>query len=75
MDIEGHELEALEGLFFGEAFRPRHLLVEFVPDAFAYGYALPAYLRERGYELFTVLGEPYDGKAHVPEGNLWARRL
>ncbi len=73
MDVEGGELEALAGLFGDGGCRPENMIIEYVPKAFKYGHRLPEYLRENGYEVFTMTGKPYGGEDEVPECNLWAR--
>lgn len=75
IDVEGHEDEVLEGLLREGAPRPRHLVFEFVPQAFAYGGRadrMLAWLTEAGYVLKTVDGRLYQPGMELPDGNLWA---
>lgn len=77
IDVEGHEDEVLEGLLQEGAPRPRHLVFEFVPQAFAYGgraERMLAWLTEAGYELKSVEGRPYQPGMELSDGNLWASR-
>lgn len=75
IDVEGHEDEVMEGLLQAGAPRPRHLVFEFVPQAFAYGGRadrMLAWLTEAGYVLRSVEGHLYRPGLELPDGNLWA---
>lgn len=77
IDVEGHEDEVLEGLLQEGAPRPRHIVFEFVPQAFAYGRRadrMLGWLTEAGYVLKTVDGRPFHPGQELPDGNLWASR-
>lgn len=77
IDVEGHEDEVLEGLLQEGAPRPRHLIFEFVPQAFAYGGRadrMLAWLTEAGYVLKSIEGQRYQPGMELPDGNLWASR-
>lgn len=74
LDIEGHEARVLTSLFNTLQARPKHLIVEFTPLAFAYAVpgGLPAWLSNFGYTIRTVTGEAYAADGPLPDSNLWA---
>jgi FkbM family methyltransferase len=73
VDVEGREVDALAPLF-ATGFRPRNILLEFLPDHFDYGIpSVPAWLDAHGYEVLTVAGKPYRPGDPLPDDNLWAR--
>jgi FkbM family methyltransferase len=77
IDVEGHEDEVLEGLLQEGAPRPRHIVFEFVPQAFAYGgraERMLSWLTAAGYALKTIEGRPYESGLELPDHNLWASR-
>jgi FkbM family methyltransferase len=79
IDVEGHEAHVLRSLFAAGVPRPRHLLIEFIPDSFAYDgrpEQIPELLRTHGYELRDIRGVPCVDTVprNIPEGNLWATR-
>lgn len=72
IDVEGHEIEALEGLF--NYCQPANIIFEFVPEAFKYSYKLLEFVTANGYRIYNVLGSEYKLGDVIPEQNLWARR-
>ncbi len=74
IDVEGFEARALSSLLAGTATRPRHIIFEYVPDAFDYGLpdGLPSWLQKQGYTIRDVTGAPYILGQTIPEQNLWA---
>ncbi|MHB1081193.1 MAG: FkbM family methyltransferase [Prosthecobacter sp.] len=75
IDVEGHENEVLEGLLQDREMRPRHIVFEFIPQTFTYSgcaEAMLVSLRDAGYQLRTVDGQPYHNNMNLPEFNLWA---
>ena len=71
IDVEGHELQVLEGLDWQGVFRPRHVLVEFDPDGFPGARDAAAFLADRGYTARTVEGELAAFEKTPVESNLW----
>jgi FkbM family methyltransferase len=78
IDVEGHELDVLEGLFAGDRFLPDNIIIEHLPGHFSKSLKVPPYLRSKGYALYDVAGRPVDldndPYAALQEDNLWARR-
>jgi FkbM family methyltransferase len=77
IDVEGAELEVLRGLV-GDAedrFAP-NIIFEHIPSIMRNASAddLIGQLRNWGYEILTVTGEPFAPGEAPPEHNLWARR-
>lgn len=72
MDVEGHEIEALEGLF--PDCQPQNIIFEFIPETFRYSYSLLDFVIASGYSVYTVLDCEYKPGDIIPEQNLWARK-
>ncbi len=77
IDIEGFEPQALTGLDFDGAFRPRNILLEYEPQFLPRGWGtlgdVTSFFSARGYALHDVFGRPVRVQAALPEANLWAR--
>jgi FkbM family methyltransferase len=75
IDVEGLEYRVLEGLCDNGDFLPKHILFEFIPTYIENASKAAHYLQSKGYELLTVIGEPFDIKNYsvLNEDNLWAR--
>ena len=74
IDVEGYELEVFRGLDWDGPFRPMHVIMEFTDQIRTTSQTTReclGFLRERGYEAFTVDGAPYRDETEVPEDNLW----
>lgn len=74
IDAEGFEPEVLKGMESSFAMT-ENLVLEMLPSTGA-GQGRDAILglRERGFRLRTVTGEPFAGEAGIPENNVWATR-
>jgi FkbM family methyltransferase len=77
IDVEGAELDVLRGLV-GDAedrFAP-NIIFEHIPRLMRNASAddLIGQLRNWGYDILTVTGEPFRPGEAPPEHNLWARR-
>jgi len=73
IDVEGAELEVLNGIFQDGVSKPPHLIIEHLlenasSDKFD---ALHALLLSQGYVAKTVEGQLYSPTVNVPEDNLW----
>ncbi len=66
IDIEGYEIEALQGLDWSGPRRPRHVIMECSPAS----AAKLAFMRERGYEARSILGTPLTDQTAATEGNV-----
>jgi FkbM family methyltransferase len=79
IDVEGAELEVVQGLFGAGAGRPPDAIVlEYIPTHFSYaraGRSPITYLEQLGYAIETIDGAPYREGEVADEGNLWARRV
>jgi FkbM family methyltransferase len=77
IDIEGFEPQALAGLDFDGAFRPKNILLEYEPAFAPRGWEnreeLMAFFAGRGYALHDVSGRPITRDAVLPDANVWAR--
>jgi len=77
IDVEGHDLQVIDGALSNATARPAHILFEYIHESFDYGVAADA-IESRfaalGYSLATIDGAPYAPGRIIPEGNLWARR-
>jgi FkbM family methyltransferase len=73
VDVEGHEMEVLKGLFAAGQAQPKHIIFEFVPAVFQ-NWEIINYLRSRNYTVYDISGKPYEPNRPVVEGNLWARQ-
>ena len=75
IDVEGYELPILEGLNWDSSLRPRHIIAEFTDySARTKGdgrKSLQDYLAQKGYEGFTVHGQPLSLECSTPEDNAW----
>jgi len=75
IDVEGYELPVLEGLDWESPLRPRHIITEFTDySSRAKGVgrkSLWEFLTARGYEGFTVHGQPLSLEQSMPEDNAW----
>jgi FkbM family methyltransferase len=76
IDVEGAELTVLRSLFDGGAdLRPRHIVCEYVCDAFDYRDErgdLMACLADEGYVIRSVDGMAYSPSEPLVECNIWA---
>jgi len=78
LDIEGHELSALQGLLETDGVLPSHIIFEFWPDSSngdQRNDQLLAYLKKKGYEICLIDGSTFERNVDVPESNLWARLI
>lgn len=79
IDVEGSELEVLQGLRSGVDPRPLHIVVEFnCPEVSSAVQdlresALYLNLVRQGYVGYTVVGEPLTEATLLPEANAWFR--
>ncbi len=75
LDVEGAELDVLEGLLETDTLKPRSILFEYIPDHFSKSRDVVQYLLSKGYELFDVNGIPFDFNAakELPDCNLLAK--
>ncbi|MFN9858951.1 MAG: FkbM family methyltransferase, partial [Pseudanabaena sp.] len=76
MDVEGLELSVLEGLMESNIIFPRNIIFEYIPNSFSHAYDAAMYLINKGYDLYDVLGNPYDinTKETLIDLNLWAKK-
>lgn len=73
IDVEGHEVDVLNGLFAAGNAQPRHIVFEYLPQIFADAPKTVDLLIKHGYQLKTVEGKAFTpGDEEVPEHNLWA---
>jgi FkbM family methyltransferase len=74
IDVEGYELEALQGL--GDSLAAvENLIVEVLPGAPSErSLAIADALREGGFQLFDVEGSTWQAGQNCIENNVWARR-
>jgi FkbM family methyltransferase len=78
LDIEGAEPDALAGLAWSGAHRPRNIIFEYnTLSARAWGSfdGMRAFFVEQGYGLQTVTGAPIAQSTPLPEDNVWAREV
>ena len=70
IDVEGFESQVLAGL--GARLEVcEHVIFEQLPQD---GGSAAQLLRDSGFEMMTVQGDPYSTSGLLPEGNIWARR-
>lgn len=76
IDVEGMELEVLQGLDFDAGIRPHHIIVEYIPSLQSrMNYAagdLPEFLEKSGYELKDINGKHFVIGEELEENNLLA---
>lgn len=72
IDVEGMESEVLRGVDFASPLRPRHIIVEYIPDLQTSADSLLSIISGAGYTLRDVRGAPFTSPATLPESNLWA---
>jgi Methyltransferase FkbM domain len=79
IDVEGYELPVLEGLDWDSPLRPRHIITEFTDySQRAKGFgrrSLLEFMTAKGYEGFTIHGQPLLLEQSVPEDNAWFRDI
>jgi hypothetical protein len=75
LDVEGYEFRILRSLFAAATLRPCNILFEYLPREFDVGEGDLAWLKNEGYDLFTVEGRPYEPGTRPPDDNLWARHI
>jgi FkbM family methyltransferase len=76
IDVEGQEARVIHNVLQNGVV-PEHIIFEFFPEHPKYGLdprELISGLRSEGYDLLTVLGEPYVLKRVLPENNVWAKK-
>ena len=77
IDIEGYELDVMNGINWAAPYRPDHIIAEIdnglLMRAGASADKLVDFLISKGYKPLTVEGRPIDirGHAKFPEQNLW----
>jgi FkbM family methyltransferase len=76
VDVEGYELPVLEGLDWNSNLRPEHILIEYSDYVARAGgdqgkESLIRFFEQRGYQGFTIRGEPLGTAECVPESNAW----
>jgi len=77
IDVEGLELEVLEGLFSScDDYLPEHIIFEYIPNHFPQAYNAAQYLLNKGYCLYDILGNPFNTESYTPliDLNLWAKK-
>lgn len=73
IDVEGHEMEVLLGLFSSGKAPPKHIIFEFIPAAF-HNSDIINYLRSQNYTVYNIAGVPFKLGDPIHDGNLWARQ-
>jgi FkbM family methyltransferase len=75
LDIEGAEPDALAGLDWSAARRPRNIIFEYnnlSAEAWGSFHEMQTFFGERRYALHSVAGAPVAGHIALPEDNIWA---
>jgi FkbM family methyltransferase len=74
IDVEGFELDVLQGLGESVACVQNIVLEVLNPETVGGDHALLRWLQGQGYQLRTMTGDAWNGSARLPENNLWASR-
>jgi FkbM family methyltransferase len=74
IDVEGYEYEVLNSLVKKNTY-PKHILFEYIPDAFLQASKTIFLLKEMGYTVKHIDGTSFDeDNTDVIEFNLWAQK-
>lgn len=72
LDVEGFEPQALRGLFGSDRLKPKCIFFEYLPATFTSGDETVSLLRQNGYSVRQVSGEPFHDSQKPLDDNLWA---
>ena len=81
IDVEGFELDVLEGLDFGKPYRPKNIILEFTDYGERFGShrggraVIYSFLSSRGYKAFDVFSTPISDADEPRESNAWFRDI
>jgi FkbM family methyltransferase len=75
IDVEGHEMQVLRGLDWNKTYKPHNILCEYIDhsgrESGYFPTELSAFLEDRGYVAFNVVGEKLSRGDSIPESNVW----
>jgi hypothetical protein len=76
IDIEGYEMEVFRAIDWSASYRPKNIIMEFCDHLNRMNDTTDScltFLKDRGYEAFTIEGNPVQDCYNLPESNLWLK--